>query len=578
MHEGTRKRALAAARLPALNGRCRLFQRAWAVSAQLARACRDAVLRQSLEAILLGSIFLTYAFFYQGSGFNEAARFDAIRALVERGTLRVDEFAGNSADLVVIDGSYYSSKAPGASILGAPVFWVFAKALAALPISEGLRYHLACHATTLLTVSLLSALMALAIFRLARLFGAGERRALWVALALALGTNIFPFATLFMSHTETAALLIFAFAQIFARRKAVDAERARAAQEAREARGEKAWSGGLWSLAWVGALLGFAIALEYTAAIGVAILACYGAWALARERAPLKAWAAPALGFLLGLIPLAWYNWAAFHQVFFVPYEAYRNAQNSSFQAHRKGILGIRVALFEPEYWPTFLSNLKSIAIAPIRGLFYDCPALLAALPGFVALTRPKWRALRAEAIVAGAMAVAYFAMNASYGDGIAYWGGGTSYGPRHVIAALPFFALPMVAALEWAWARRALAATLPISILFCLMATAIEPRAPYAPANPVFSFYVPKFFAGELALNRNGVFSQEPIVGSSVAFNLGGVAGLPASLQLWPLYALWVLAAYALDLKIGDDRRPLARAAAAFAGILMFFQGLGAL
>src|SRR4051812_34076110 len=70
-------------------------------------------------SLLLGAVlFLSYAFFYQGGGWNQYSRLDVARAVVEHGTLRIDRYASNTGDKAFHRGHYYSDKAPGQPVLG----------------------------------------------------------------------------------------------------------------------------------------------------------------------------------------------------------------------------------------------------------------------------------------------------------------------------------------------------------------------------------------------------------------------------------------------------------------------------
>src|ERR687886_2761089 len=66
--------------------------------------------------VLLGS----YAYFYQGGGWNQNSRLDLTRALVERGTLQIDAYADNTGDQAVFQGHTYSDKAPGQALTAVP--------------------------------------------------------------------------------------------------------------------------------------------------------------------------------------------------------------------------------------------------------------------------------------------------------------------------------------------------------------------------------------------------------------------------------------------------------------------------
>jgi hypothetical protein len=49
-------------------------------------------------------IWMSYAYFYQATGDNEAARLDQLRALVEDHTLKIDQYWWSSADVIHLSG------------------------------------------------------------------------------------------------------------------------------------------------------------------------------------------------------------------------------------------------------------------------------------------------------------------------------------------------------------------------------------------------------------------------------------------------------------------------------------------
>src|SRR5215211_4871580 len=78
----------------------------------------DRLLALAIFAVLL----VSYAYFYQGGGWNENSRMDLVRALVEDHSLIIDRFHTNTRDLAKFGGHYYSDKAPGVSIAAAPTY------------------------------------------------------------------------------------------------------------------------------------------------------------------------------------------------------------------------------------------------------------------------------------------------------------------------------------------------------------------------------------------------------------------------------------------------------------------------
>ena len=74
------------------------------------------------RALLISAVlFVSYAFFYGGGGWNQNSRFDLMRAIIEQGTLRIDAYHQNTGDKAFFQGHYYSDKAPGLALLGVPI-------------------------------------------------------------------------------------------------------------------------------------------------------------------------------------------------------------------------------------------------------------------------------------------------------------------------------------------------------------------------------------------------------------------------------------------------------------------------
>ncbi len=505
-----------------------------------------------VEVLLCIFLWFTYAYFYQSSQHNEAARFDQTRAILQKGVLYIDEFARyNTADVVTIrrpDGTahVYPNKAPGSSLLALPAFALWMLILKALPIAEWLYWHWVAYLTTITTVGLLSALAALAMYAVLRR-ATGERFfSLLAVVAVWLGTICFPFSTLFFSHQQAAAQLVLAFWILFRHRH----------------EGPGRMHGPLGQIALAGALCGFTVATEYPTVLLVVLLTLYfissqprlaGAASLPSVGLRRSAAAIAALfaGEALGLAVLGAYNLLAFGKWFYIPYEAYAEAgAAAAFPGHARGYVGV--------YWPgwrNFLDVLQEITIRPQRGLLYvgmergwiyACnPVLWLALPGLVWLFRQK--RFRVEAVLVAAMASAYFAFNACYGDSIVYWGGAWSVGPRHLVPMIPFLALPLAFAVRRWWF--VFAPLLLLSIFYMLLATAVEPRVPYEYRNPARDLFLPNYLRGNFSLNRLGLFdpAAHPVVGSSTAFNLGEIAGLPGTLQLLPLLLFWLISGASL-------------------------------
>ncbi len=489
-----------------------------------------------MSLVLFVLLWATYAYFYQSAQHNEAARFDQIRSLLEDGTVAIDRFAYNTADVVVVERGgirhVYPAKAPGTALFGLAPFWLVSRALAPFALAPALHWHLVAYLTTILTIGLLSAASAAVLFRLIMSMTGDARASLLAVLAVWLGSIAFPFSTVFFSHQQVAALLVFAFAILYRLRRTD-----RAASPWRRAA----------AVALAGFLIGFAVTSEYPAALAGALLATYFAFLLWQFVRPLRTTAALgaafAAGIGLGLVPLVAYNQAAFGRLFYTPYhELGAGGGSQLFRTHAQGLVGVSWPGLDP-----FLEVLAQITVRPQRGLLYlgiqdgavlACsPVLWLAVPGLAVLAFR--RGLRAEAALCGALIAAYLTFNACYGDSIVFWGGGASVGPRHVVTMLPFAAIPL------AFIVRRLALLfyplLMLSVFYMLLATAVEPRTPYRPVNAWSGLYLPAYFEGRFATADDGLFHpRERVTANSTAFNLAKLAGVPGAWQLAPLMLLW--------------------------------------
>jgi hypothetical protein len=488
---------------------------------------------KSIEFILFAVVFASYAYFYPGAGHNEAARFDSIRAVLDEHRLIVDTFSYNSADLIRVNDHYYSSKAPGLSMLGLPAFAVLDFVSRPLPITPELRYHLICYLTGVFTVGLLSALMCVLIFRYLKMsWAATEMQAVLVALSISLGTIVFPFSTIFFSHVVAASLGFLGFCLV---EKISIQSRARA----------------LTSVLAAGFILGFNVCVEYPAAIITAFVGCYAAIRFYQIKRPQ--WIVLfGLSLILGLMFLPIYNKVSFGDPFFLSYEAYKSATNTTFKAQSVGLFGVRYDFLNLGFLKLFFANLVRITVLPLRGLFYLNPILLLVPAGFFYAFRSRARldaqGVKADILLSLAIFVSFLGMNAAYGDSIVYWGGGASFGPRHVIPALPFLCVPLLFALRQIKTTFVFPVLAFISAFYCLMAASIEPRSPYSPDNLIFEFYLPRFANGLFSITHDGVFSDRPVVDGSVGFNIGKLMHLPGHLELIPLFIIWILAARAIE------------------------------
>jgi PA14 domain-containing protein len=491
--------------------------------------------QESVERALFWIPFLSFAYFYQGADQSTGARFDLMRSIVEHRTLSIDGFCGyNTADIITLGGHYYSVKAPGGSFSGILQWILFTSVLSPLTAKhEALYWALCTWLTTVFSTSLIVALAGVTMYRLIILLEGTPGRAVACALTMAFATIVFPYATEMTGEPIAAACALIAFYLIASQGPEDEASRTLAA----------------------GMLAGWAVLCDFPALLIAAPLALYALFRLGLNR-QLAAFTFGAL--VVGVVLLA-YNRSAFDNPLFLSYEAYKSAENSQFPEQAIGFVGLT--------YPR-LNILFKILIDPQRGLLFCNPVLLLTVPAIVFMaTRPR---LRAEALLLGFAVIAMILFNASFGESIVSWGGGTATGPRQLAAAIPFMVVPL-AFLPKRW-NPIFAGLAAVSGFAMLMAAAVEPHFPYEYDNPLRDFALQGYLRGDFAYDRDAFFGGAAIVDESTAFNLGKLAGLPGVLQLWPLAILWLGSGWWLPKKVnGASRRRWPRAAAAVALGLVF-------
>jgi len=477
---------------------------------------------------IFATLFASYAYFYQGGGWQENSRMDLVRAMVEDHTLNIDRFHHNTGDKAKFAGHFYSDKAPGLSIVALPAYALF-RAFAGSSLGEHTFLIVASYVTTVLTVGVAGALLGALLFSLTRQLGASRRGATIAAFGLGLGSTAFPFSTMFFGHQLTALLLFSSFFLLF---------------RCRERYSDAASAG-------AGVLGAAAILTEFPSLPVVLLLGVYHASKELRLRRVLT-FAGGALGpaLLLGV-----YLAVAFGGPFKVGYGFLADAGARAEMLDR-GVFGLTF----PQ-----LARTVELLIGRFRGLLPYSPILLLAAIGFLgaygAIRRYRERGpeeanesplvdprFARELNLAAAVCVYYVLFVSSY----QWWQGGSSFGSRHLVPMLPFLALP----LGWAadWRPKSSAGLLLVSIAVMTVVTSVQPKPADTLTNPFWRSIAPYFVRGEIAVNnicplygRISGPKHEPILRTSThdAFNLGMVMGGRGKKSLLPLIALWVACAY---------------------------------
>jgi hypothetical protein len=356
--------------------------------------------------VALAVLAAACAVLVQPSGPNQAAHYALVRSLAD-GTAEIDP--GETIDASYVDGRFFAAKAPGLAMFTLP-WYAALRAVglqdAPLGTAEGYSrrlWEVSLFGALLPTLALLL-LIVVAVERVAPGFGGPT------AILLGAGTLLLPFATLFFDHALSAAVGFAAFVVLLLERQGPPRT---------------------WLVGAAGLLAGLAVVVEFPLALVALVLAGYAAGSSWLRRV-----GAYTAGLLLGVAPLLAYNTWAFGSPTTLSYtnalEAPVGSETPIVGANEEGLYG--VGLPDPRAGLSLLLSEKGLAVVS--------PLAIVALAGLPML----WRSgRRGEALVCGAVPLLFLAYNAAY---YLPWGG-QGPGPRFLVPALPFLALPLAMVLR---------------------------------------------------------------------------------------------------------------------------------
>jgi hypothetical protein len=517
--------------------------------------------RRRIDWIVFVLLLGSYAYFFQGGGWNQNSRFDQVRAIVESGRLSINDhmlYRGvtgpdgrrqlkriplapgtplndvgtltNTEDVVQAGrtGLHYPNKPPGAVFLALPGYLVIhaAESAADLDPDDWRVMTLNHYVATLFSVGLIGALGGLLLLRTSRelLPELPEWTHAASALSCGLGTLMLPYSTMLFDHVAAAVSLLASFYCL-----------TRAGGDGLADSRRSAY------LLLAGAAAGMSVVVNYVTAGVVLLLAIYAVRTCGfRPRTAL---------FLLGGLPFA-LALAGYHTVCFgSPIATANQLSVEGFRLEGKALGSFGL--------PQPGAALK-LLFGTRRGLFLTSPVLLFALGGAVGALR------RRRTVWAAGFSLLVFGFYLVMNSSFEHWHAGYALGPRYLTPALPLLGLWL--ALAFAKLPRAALAVAAISVLILLLATAVDAQPPTFSGNPLVDHHWPLVSRGAVThaeITIEGPVSANPIgtwegwyyrvfpIGSPQArwssFNLGELLWPRSLLSLLPLAAFLGLGILAL-------------------------------
>lgn len=437
------------------------------------------------RTLLFFLILTTGAYFYHPVQYDNAStRYFQTSSIVDYGTLNIDNYQKYTADKSYYDGHYYPNKAPGAQLLGVPVYWLIrtVKSDETIPPLTAFDKYIIRFITTTLPFAILG----LVLLTIGTNWNTDPRKALYMVLAYAFGSIALQHATIFSGHQIAASFSFFSFSMVYSLSK--------------EKSGNKAPYKYPLVAFTAGIFAGLAALSDYTAIYITIVLSIYTIFTNISKREKICF----LLGGLICALLLAAYNYKCFGSLFTLSYGHQVTEQFK--KGAETGIFG--VSFPNPKVF--FL-----LLFSPARGLFFIMPVFLFSIFGFFKLC--KKAELRKEMMLILFIVIGYLLIN----SGFYGWHGGWIFGPRYLVPMLPFLAIPILYA---PWDTKIFVLLLGISVFQVGVSVIGFPYTPEAIKNPVMEIILPCM--------QYGYFAK----------NFGNCLGLKG---LWSLFPIFIFASF---------------------------------
>jgi 4-amino-4-deoxy-L-arabinose transferase-like glycosyltransferase len=382
------------------------------------------------------SFFILYSLFIHWVGWNEDTRLLTAISIIEKNTFDINTYANFTGDRILVNGKYYSDKAPGISLFLSPIYFIFKISfkdqfgnnkyvLVPQPQFNTTVYFIEGNleksvlATAIFGIILLSSLvgaLSVVLFRRILLFYFNKNTSLILSILFGLSSLVFPYSTVLMGNSFSLFLLLLSFYVL------------------QKDYRQKHVIGGM--------LLGLSFIVDYTSILVILPLILF-IWNKTSTSEKIKLF----LSFVFGISPLFIYSFYIFNNpIGFITY--YNFIDPNIFPCN----YGKRYFEFCPEPIPLSLKSLPDVSVEwilkilhllifPYRGIFFYNPFLLFSIVClfFVFKINKQIFYLSLSTFLFSVLSISFYS----------YWFGGSSFGPRYLVNSLPFMILPLGYLLE---------------------------------------------------------------------------------------------------------------------------------
>jgi hypothetical protein len=400
-------------------------------------------------ALLFVALFVPFSYFNHSDGWNQGARLAELHAIVLKGTLRIDDYLDYTGDRALIDGHYYSEKAPGVVVAALPPFAAIVGVQKLLGIDPDARpaTRVSEWITTAASVGVLTSLGGVAFYAL--LVTEFEAlTALIATYALFLGSITWPYAASLFAHAATVGLMAIALwgaaGRPSPRRDAI-----------------------------AGLAAGFAVACEYPAVFPGAAMGLYLA-----SKDLRRMWR-----FGFATLPAALLILVNNYAISGAPFQLSYGSNPLFPELTATNTYGFNLP--QPE-------AMLGVFWGEYRGLLFWSPVMLLAVPGIVEMFRKD----RARAIMTAAGCVLIVLQVGAFYT----WFGGNAIGPRYLAPALPLIGLAAAYGINRFQEMGLVLMLISVGLMGLVTAIAIDP--PGDVLTPLQSFYLVRVEQGRWADN----------------------------------------------------------------------------